>query len=195
MELRKVNKKAQGFEWGTILAGVVALVILVLLLFFIMKGGGSWGDFIGNIFGGSSVNVANVVIGCNSKCSANIASDYCTLPIDVVFVKGGKKESWTCQALQGRVPRPEGLNLCDIQCSNQVVKCADLVISNCQGLDSTKCTINWVASANVVDYQKNQLGVGKTYIAIDDVTGYVTDVAEVNQQKAQGMVCVKLVKP
>ena len=180
MELRKINKKAQDSPsvLGVVFSIVLIGLVVVMLIFFFMKGTGSWSDFFGNIFGGSSVNVPNVVTGCNLACSTNNKEDYCNLKRDVVFIKGGKKEQWTCQELPMRIPIPEGLNSCDIQCSNQVAK----------------CTIDWVTSVNVADYQKNNLGAGKTYLAIDDLTGYVTDIAEANQYKAQGMVCVKLVK-
>ncbi|MEK6859883.1 MAG: hypothetical protein AABX54_03640 [Nanoarchaeota archaeon] len=196
MELRKINKKAQDSPsvLGVVFSIVLIGLVVVMLIFFFMKGTGSWSDFFGNIFGGSSVNVPNVVTGCNLACSTNNKEDYCNLKRDVVFIKGGKKEQWTCQELPMRIPIPEGLNSCDIQCSNQVVKCKELAISNCRGLDPAKCTIDWVTSVNVADYQKNNLGAGKTYLAIDDLTGYVTDIAEANQYKAQGMVCVKLVK-
>lgn len=194
---KEMNEKAQGgMTWGTILAGVIALIILVLVLFFLMSSSGSWSDFMGNIFGGSTVNVANVVTGCKSACSTNIPDDYCTLKRSIVFVKGGKKELWTCQELQLRVPRLEGLEPCDnIQCSTQVVKCSDLVISNCHGLDPSKCQITWIPVATFTDYKANNMGQGKTYVSIDDLTGYVTDVNEQNQYKAQGQVCAKTIKP
>lgn len=197
MVLKKINKKgAEGVSLtGTIAGLALLLIVVVILVFFFAKGSGSWGDFFGNLFGGTAPNIESVVTGCKAACGAASYNDYCTLKRDVIFVAKGAKEKWNCAELERRIPGV-GLDICDkVSCTGEVVKCKDLGISNCRGLDPSKCTIDWIAGTTVAEYQKNNIGAGKTYLSIDDLTGMVTDLAESNQQKANGMVCVKLVKP
>ncbi|VVB78625.1 Uncharacterised protein [uncultured archaeon] len=195
MELRKINKKAEGVSMTGTLAGLALLVILiVVLVFWFAKGSGSWSDVFGNLFGGTTPNVESVVQGCKSACSAALYNDYCTLQRDVIFVKKGSKEQWTCAGLEGRVPNV-GLEPCtNLVCSVQLVKCKDLATSQCHDADPTKCLVDWIDSKTFTDYKTNNVGPGKTYVSIDDLTGYVTDMAEANQQKANGKVCVKTVR-
>lgn len=196
MVLKKINKKAEGVSMLGVTASIVLIVLLlVALVYFFLGGSRSWSDFFGNLFGGTAPNVETVITGCKAACGAASYNDYCTLKRDVVFVKKGPKEQWSCSELERRIPGV-GLEICDkVSCTGEVVKCKELMISNCREVDPSKCNIDWILAATVADYQKNNLGPGKIYIAIDDLTGMVSDVAEVNQYKTQGMVCVRTLKP
>ncbi len=190
MKMRKLSKRGQeGVSLtGTVAALLLLLVVVVVLIFFWMRSTGSTSDFWGNLFGGGQVNVENVVQGCKTACSGALTYDYCQKSRDVIFEKKGKKESWTCVELEKRVPSV-GMEPCDIQCNVQIVKCEELMESKCRG--DANCEVRWLDTKTFDDYKQN-IGPGKTYSQINDITGEVTDV---NDKKAAGHnVCAQVIR-
>jgi len=175
------GKKAQGFSIGTLLALIVGAALLVFLIFALSGGFGDWNAWTG---GFNKPNIAAISFNCNNKCVAKDAT-YCTASDDVIFEKGGKKEKYTCKALEA-IPN-SGVYVCDMDCAVESVSCDRLKVY-CSGQDTSKCNYAWIDLATLKTYQA-ETGVGKTYKEVTDSTTRVTDSAD--KTANTGKFCVK----
>lgn len=178
-----VNKKAQGFSIGTLLALVVGAALLVFLVIALSGGFGDWSAWTG---GTNKPNIAAKAFNCNNKCAAK-DSTYCTTPEDVVFEKGQKSEKYTCRALEA-IPN-SGVNTCEMDCILETVSCDRLKVY-CSGQIEGKCNYVWMDQAALTT-AKADVGAGKTYKEVVDSTARVTDNAD--KTANSGKFCVKTI--
>ena len=129
---KRMNKRGEPISL-TYLIGIVFIIALAVLVLIAMGGGfGEFGDFIRNMFGGSSNNKQSVVNGCNTACGVgqNAAEAWCNDPREVKFDNDksnpDNRDDWTCQELaeKGKI---EGLDPCS------TITCAD---GRCQDSDA-----------------------------------------------------------
>lgn len=177
---KEMDKKAQGFSIGTLLALIVGAVLLVLIVFATTGAFGDWKDWAG----GSKSNVAAVVFNCQQKCSTQDTRGYCVEINDVVFEKGGKSQKLTCKQLES-YPN-SGLALCDkIDCTVESVTCDRLKVL-CTGVD--KCDVVWMDQTA----KTNAVNDKTTYKEVNDITVRVTDINDKNAHSNQ--FCVETIK-
>lgn len=185
MKKEIMNRKAQGLESGSIVTWVIAILILVIAAYLIYNYYNS-----GNLPSGGKVNVGSVVQSCQVSCSSNGFYDYCTRTRNIVFDDTGKKnprnnQPYTCRQLE---TENVGLDRCDaFTCEAQYFKCADLLQTNCAGVDAPKCHVDSVLVDQVKGYQ-DQVGPALKYKEIKPLT--VTDPVE---KADTTKVCLKII--
>lgn len=159
-----MEKKAQ--MWQFLIMGLLGVAVLVIGVWLITTG--NWRDYIST----SNQNVGAVVFGCGQKCNTGDTRGYCVEPNSVVFEKGGKKEYYTCKALES-VPN-SGLSSCDkFDCNVQIVTCDALKVT-CAGLPEGKCNVEWMDQATFIGASNDKV----KYSEVSEITSRVTDLTD-----------------
>jgi len=189
---KEMNKKAQGFTAGTMIAWMIGIILFVILVLAASGAFGSWEEVKNSFFGGSAT-VDDAVNGCNLACSTNDVNAFCDYSRQIIFEAKGKKETYTCNTLRKRLPKPANLDDCEaIPCYSQPVSCDEkLKASECDGV-ATTCVVGWVPNQTYFDYQALQ-SQGKVYKEVKDLTARINDPAQITANKNQGQFCVKTV--
>jgi len=106
-----MSNKRGDMTIGTIIAIVLAVVVLVFLIYGFTTG---WDNFMGTItnFNGGDINVDEIVVACNLACQQGSEYAYCTQKREVVFESG--MEELSCAQLADS--EKLSLSCSDIEC-------------------------------------------------------------------------------
>lgn len=96
---KTINKKGFEMAWSTIVAMILAILLLAILIIFITMGSGKIGDYFKGLFGYS--NVDNVVSSCNLNVQSNSQYSFCCEKKNVKYYLDGKRQEgeFTCLEL------------------------------------------------------------------------------------------------
>jgi len=115
--MKRMNRRGQQMTLGTIIAIVLGIAVLVFLIFGFSTG---WNNMWSKIteLGGGSVNVDDVVRGCEVACAGQSADAYCRQSRTVNY--GNKTwEKGSCESLEGS--SKINIGSCSLSCSGIVV--------------------------------------------------------------------------
>ncbi len=93
---KKMNTKGLEMAWSTIVAMILAILLLAILIIFITMGSGKFGDYFKSFFGYS--NVDSVVNSCNLLVQSNSQYGFCCEKKNIKYYLDGKKtqDDFTC---------------------------------------------------------------------------------------------------
>jgi hypothetical protein len=198
----KMNKKAAEMTIGTIIVIILALVVLVVLIYGFSTGWSNlWNNIIG--YGGGQINVQTVVDSCKLACTTQATFDYCT-KLRNVNAQGsdGKVKTFetTCEKLRAggifTTTKPAGDSVslsaqdfgdCGMNCfgADDCAKAKDTACVDNAGKAIAKCNTQWMTPAELATNQQNDVGTGKKYLEISQVSNVAA--------KGNGDVCTKIV--
>jgi hypothetical protein len=113
--MKKISRKGAELTVGTLVIIVLAIIVLVVVALGFGTGWSNLWQKITGYFGGG-VNVDDVKSACTYACTTKAAYNYCCVPKEVVFEKGGTPVMITCNK-EGA--QKLGLAACgDIDCSS-----------------------------------------------------------------------------
>lgn len=171
----------------TIVALGIVLAIFVFLIIALSGGFGKASDWTG---GTSKVNKDAFVFSCTQKCKTR-APTYCTDDsFNLIVEKSAKVMHVTCKQFES-YPN-SGMEACgEIDCNLEIISCDGLKTTLCSGESNGKCDIKWMSDADKQAALK-EIGSGKQYKEVLDVTNQVTSIEDKNTNSKTPF-CVKTI--